>query len=96
MEFDCHTMLYNIPNEDEQDKHRFEIEANRDKFWKDYNDKSFADVVALYMMPEKIRWNISFLQKHKNSDLMLLFMKFFRIPIWILKKVFSFFKKGKQ
>ena len=68
----------------------------RDKFWKDYNDKSFADVVALYMMPEKIRWNISFLQKHKNSDLMLLFMKFFRIPIWILKKVFSFFKKGKQ
>ena len=36
MELDCHTMIYNIPNEDEQYRHEY----SREFFWRDIIDKS--------------------------------------------------------
>ena len=61
MEFECHTMLYNIPNEDEQDKHRFEIEINKDKFWKDIKYKRKLRIIGEY-----------FCRKNKNKGKLII------------------------
>ena len=65
----------------------------REKFWEDYNSKSFADVVPMYMMPEKKHWSVLYLQKHKNTDRLIKVIRFLTIPSRVYNKFFSRFKK---
>ena len=64
----------------------------RKKFWEDYNSMSFAAVVALYMKPEKIHWNTSFLQKHRNGEYLVDLISVLTIPIRAYNKFFSLLK----
>ena len=48
MELDCHTMLYNIPKKDEQDRHKDDIEYKKDNkdIFKNYiGDKFWEDII---------------------------------------------------
>ena len=48
MELDCHTMLYNIPKKDEQDKHENDVEVYKDKFWSDIKYKCKLRIMGEY------------------------------------------------
>ena len=48
MELDCHTMLYNIPNKNEKNQHRFDIKFIKDKFWSDIMFKRKLRILGEY------------------------------------------------
>jgi len=48
MELNCHIMIYNIPNKDEQAQHEFEIEFEKDKFWSDIKYKRKLSILGEY------------------------------------------------
>ena len=48
MELDCHTMIYNIPKKDEQDRHEYDIKYRKDKFWSDIKYKSKLRILGEY------------------------------------------------
>ena len=48
MELDCHTMLYNIPNKNEQNRHKYDIDYNEDKFWEDIIYKRKLRILGKY------------------------------------------------
>ena len=48
MELDCHTMLYNIPNKNELDRHEDNIKIDKDKFWIDIKYKRKLRILGEY------------------------------------------------
>ncbi len=66
----------------------------REKFWEDFNSKSFSEVISKYMMPEKKHWSVLYLQKHKNTDRLIKIIRLLTIPSRACNKFFSRFKNG--
>ena len=61
MELDCHTMLYNIPNEDEQNRHEDDLKYNENKFWEDIIYKRKLRIIGEY-----------FCRKNKNKGKLII------------------------
>ena len=66
----------------------------REKFWEDFNSKSFSAVISKYMMPEKKHWSVLYLQKHKNTDRLIKIIRLLTIPSRACNKFFSRLKNG--
>lgn len=73
--------------------HPFPMPISREMFWKDYKNMSFKELVENYFYPQEVDWKTNILQHHKNTDILVSFLKILYLPFSIKDKALKLIRR---